>query len=38
MAHSYEEIAGAELKKWQNKMLRRPSLFNNFSKKIPNKN
>lgn len=34
MVHSYEEIAGAELKKWQKKMLRRPSLFNKFSKKI----
>ncbi len=34
MFHSYEEIADAELKKWQKKMLRRPSLFNKLSKKI----
>lgn len=34
MYHSYEEIAQAELKGWQKKMLRRPSLFNSLSKKI----
>ena len=34
MVHSYEEIAGKELKKWQKKMLRRPSLLNKLSKKI----
>lgn len=37
MYHSYEEIAQAELKVWQRKMLRRPSLFNNLSKKIQTK-
>ena len=37
MPDSYEEIADAELKKWQKKMLRRPSLFNKFSKKIQTK-
>ena len=37
MEHSYEEIADAELKKWQKKMLQRPSLFNKFSKKIQTK-
>lgn len=37
MYHSYEEIAQAELKVWQKKMLRRPSLFNNLSKKIQTK-
>ena len=34
MVYSYEEIAGSELKAWQRKMLRRPSLFSMFSKKI----
>ena len=34
MVHSYEEIADTELKKWQKKMLRRPSLFNKLSKRI----
>ncbi|HET7116528.1 MAG TPA: EcsC family protein [Hanamia sp.] len=37
MYHSYEGIAQAELKVWQRKMLRRPSLFNNLSKKIQTK-
>ncbi|RNI37413.1 EcsC family protein [Hanamia caeni] len=37
MPDSYEEIADAELKKWQKKMLRRPSLFDKFSKKIQTK-
>lgn len=37
MYHSYEEIAQSELKVWQKKMLRRPSLFNNLSKKIQTK-
>jgi len=34
MYHSYEEIAQAELKVWQKKMLPKPSLFNNLSKKL----
>jgi len=37
MVHSYEEIAFSELKMWQRKMLQRPSLFNNLSKKIQTK-
>jgi len=37
MPDSYEEIADAELKKWQKKILRRPSLFDKFSKKIQTK-
>src|SRR6185312_11541010 len=37
MYHSYEEIARAELKVWQKKMLRKPSLFNNLSKKLQTK-
>jgi len=37
MANSYEEIVDAELKTWQKKMLRRPSLFSKFSKKIQTK-
>lgn len=37
MAHSYEEIAEAELQMWQRKMLRRPSLFSNVSKRIQTK-
>lgn len=37
MVHSYEEIADAELKMWQRKMLRRPSLLSRFSKKIQTK-
>lgn len=37
MVHSYEDIAGSELKTWQRKMLRRPSLFSNVSKKIQTK-
>lgn len=37
MVDSYEEIADAELKTWQRKMLRRPSLLNNISKKIQTK-
>ncbi|MEO8961556.1 MAG: EcsC family protein [Ginsengibacter sp.] len=34
MYHSYEQIAEAELKVWQKKMMRKPSLFNKLSKKI----
>ena len=34
MIDSYEEIAGEALKKWQKKMLRRPSLLNKLSKRI----
>ena len=34
MNHSYEEIAFSELKTWQRKMLQKPSLLNNLSKKI----
>ncbi|HEY5392467.1 MAG TPA: EcsC family protein, partial [Hanamia sp.] len=34
MIDSYEEIAGESLKKWQKKMLRRPSLLNKLSKRI----
>jgi len=37
MLGSYEEIAESELKTWQKKMLRRPSLFSNVSKKIQTK-
>lgn len=37
MDHSYEEIAEAELKIWQRKMLRRPSLFSKISKRIQTK-
>ncbi len=37
MADSYEEIADLELKLWQRKMLRRPSLFSNVSKRIQTK-
>lgn len=37
MNHPYEEIAFSELKVWQRKMLQRPSLFNNLSKKIQTK-
>ena len=37
MAHSYEDIADEELKKWQKKMIRRPSLLNKFSKSIQTK-
>ena len=37
MFHSYEEIAGSELKVWQKKMLRKPSLLNKFSKRIQTK-
>lgn len=37
MAHSYEEIAEEELQMWQRKMLRRPSLFSNVSKRIQTK-
>lgn len=37
MYHSYEEIAQTELKVWQKKMLRRPSIFNNLSKKLQTK-
>jgi hypothetical protein len=37
MIHSYEEIAESELKTWQRKMLRRPSLFSNISKKVQTK-
>ncbi len=37
MYHSYEEIAEAELKTWQSKMLRKSSLFNKLSKKIQTK-
>lgn len=34
MHHSYEEIAESELKVWQKRMMRRPSLFNRLSKRI----
>ncbi|MEO7834737.1 MAG: EcsC family protein, partial [Ginsengibacter sp.] len=34
MIHSYDEVADAELMKWQKKMQRKPSLFNKLSKKI----
>jgi hypothetical protein len=37
MIHSYEEVAESELRIWQRKMLRRPSLFSKFSKKIQTK-
>ena len=37
MYHSYEEIAEAELRTWQSKMLRKPSLFSKFSKKLQTK-
>ena len=37
MLGSYEEIAESELKTWQRKMLRRPSLFSNVSKRIQTK-
>ena len=37
MIDSYEEIAGESLKKWQKKMLRRPSLWNKLSKRIQTK-
>ncbi len=37
MIHSYEEHAFAELELWQKKMLKKPSLFNNVSKKIQTK-
>ncbi len=37
MYHSYEEIAEAELKAWQSKMLRKTSLFNRLSKKLQTK-
>ena len=35
--NSYEILAHSELIKWQNKMLRRPSLLNNLSKKLQTK-
>ena len=37
MIDSYEEIADEALKKWQKKMLRRPSLLNKLSKRIQTK-
>jgi hypothetical protein len=37
MLGSYEEIAESELKTWQRKMVRRPSLVSTFSKKIQTK-
>lgn len=37
MYHSYEEIAEAELKVWQKRITRRPSLLNKLSKKIQTK-
>jgi hypothetical protein len=37
MLHSYEQIADEELQIWQKKMLRKPSLLNNISKKIQTK-
>jgi len=37
MDHLYEEMALLELKKWQKKMLRKPSLFSHFSKRIQTK-
>lgn len=37
MFDSYERLAFAELTAWQNKMMRKPSLLNNLSKKIQTK-
>ena len=37
MRHDYEDRVSTELKTWQKKMLRRPSLLNNLSKKIQTK-
>jgi len=37
MPESYEQIAAEELKKWQKKMLRKPSLVNHISKKVQTK-
>ena len=37
MPESYEQIAAEELKKWQKKMLRKPSLINGISKKVQTK-
>ena len=37
MIHSYEEHAFAELELWQKKMLKKPSFFNNVSKKNSDK-
>jgi hypothetical protein len=37
MMDSYEKIAESELKMWQRKMLRRPSVFSKISKKIQTK-
>lgn len=37
MLHSYEQIADEELQIWQRKMLRKPSLLSNISKKIQTK-
>lgn len=37
MLQSYEQIADEELQIWQKKMLRKPSLLNNISKKIQTK-
>lgn len=37
MINSYEELAFAELQAWQNKMQKKPSLFNKLSKKIQTK-
>ena len=33
----YEELVSSELKTWQKKMLRRPGLLNNLSKKLQTK-
>lgn len=37
MYHSYEQVADEELKKWQRKMLQRPSLWGRLSKKVQTK-
>jgi hypothetical protein len=37
MINSYDAFANLELKTWQKKMLRRPSLFDNLSKELQNK-
>src|SRR5215204_6069717 len=37
MMNDYEELISAELKTWQKKMLRRPGILNNLSKKVQTK-
>ncbi len=37
MMNEYEELVSAELKTWQKKMLRRPGILNNLSKKLQTK-